>query len=297
MNTFDILVDSAANLTDEMVATNGIKVVPFLITVNDEEVVCYHNGKSFSKTADEFYKSLKKGAEVKTSLVSQARFEEAALPSLKEGKDVIIITLTESLSGTCSQARYAAKALLEQFPERKIFVVDSANASMGEGLLCLLAAKMRNEGKTCEECYKILEESKYKINSYVTVDDLKYLRKSGRVSAVSAVAGSILNIKPMLKADSSTPAKLSVYAKVPGRKKSIEALVKAFSENVVDIENQLIAITHSDCEEEAKLLAEKIRELGAKDIVIEYYDLCTGSHVGPGTLALFFMGKDRRINN
>lgn len=297
MNTFDILVDSAANLTDEMVATTGIKVVPFLITVDGKEVICYQDGKSFTDVAREFYKKLRQGAEVKTTLVNQARFEEVALQSLKQDRDVIIITLSEGISGTFAQAKSAAKNLSDQFPQRKVFAVDSANASMGEGLLALLATKLRDEGKTAQECVKVLEDSKYKINSYVAVDDLKYLRKGGRVSTVAAIAGAILNIKPMLKADAASPAKLSVYAKEKGRKKSIEALVRAFSENAEDIENQLIVISHCDCEEEANALAEKLKEVGAKNIVIEYYDLCTGTHVGPGTIALFFFGKDRRQKN
>lgn len=294
MPSFDIFVDSAANLTDEMVASLNIKVVPFISTVNGNEVICYNNGKSFSETAKEFYESILAGADVKTSLISQARFEEALTPSLEEGKDVILITLTETLSGTYIQAKNAKEELELKFPERKIYVIDSANASLGEGLLAVYAAKMRNGGESVEACAKWVEDNKYKMNSYVTVNDLKYLKKSGRVSTVSAIAGTILNIKPMLKADGNSPAVLAKYAVERGRKKSIDALIKEFTAHVIDPENQLIAITHCHCENEAKELAERLKPLGAKDTVIEFYDLCTGSHVGPGTIALFFLGKDRR---
>lgn len=294
MSAFDIIVDSAANLTDEMVKSYGIKVVPFLAYVNGKEILCYDKDKPFSETAKEFYESMSAGADVKTSLISEARFEEAIEDSLKDGKDVILLTITESLSGTFTQANNAKKALAEKFPDKKIYVIDSANASLGEGLLAVYAAKMRDRGESVEACAKWIEDYKYKLNSYVTVSDLKYLKKSGRVSTVLAIAGAILNIKPMLRADGKAPAVLAMYSKERGRKKSIEALIKGFTDNVIDPANQIIAITHCHCEDEAKELAERLKPLGAKDIVIEYYDLCTGSHVGPGTLALFFMGKDRR---
>lgn len=294
MNTFDIFVDSAANLPDETVATTGIKVVPFISTVDGKEIICYNNGKTFSETAKEFYESIAAGADVKTSLISEARFVEALTPSLEQGKDVILITITESLSGTFVQARNAGNTLKEKFPDRKIFVIDSANASLGEGLLAIYASRMRDDGKDAETCAKWIEDNKYKLNSHVTINEMKYLKKSGRVSTIIAIAGAILNIKPMLWADPSSPANLAVYAKERGRKKSIDALVKAFTDNVIDPANQTIAIAHCNCADEAEGLAERLRALGAEDILIEFYDLCTGSHVGPGTIALFFMGRDRR---
>lgn len=294
MSNFEIFVDSAANLTDDMVENCKIKVIPFVSTVDGKEVICYENGKSYSQTAKEFYESILAGAETKTSLISEARFVEALTPSLQDGKDVILVTITETLSGTYRQAVNAVESLKKQFPKRKIYVFDSANASLGEGLLAVYASKMREKGESVEACAKWIDDNRYKMNSYVTVNDLKYLRKSGRVSTVSAIAGTILNIKPMLKADGKNPANLVKYAMEHGRKKSIDMLVKEFTAHVIDPSNQIIAITHCHCEDEAKQLAERLKPLGAKDIVIEYYDLCTGSHVGPGTIALFFLGKDRR---
>lgn len=291
---FDIYVDSAANLTDQMILNTGIKVIPFTCTVNGEQRLCYESGVPFRKTAKKFYEDLAAGAEIKTSLVCEADFIDAVTPSLEQGNDVIIITITSTLSGTNAQALKAQTALKEKFPDRKIFVADSANASLGEGLLAVNAAKLRDMGESIEACADWIEDNKYKMNSYVTVDDLKYLRKSGRVSTVTAIAGAILNIKPMLKADGNLPAKLTVYGKERGRRKSIEAIVRGYTENVLSPEAQTIAITHCNCEEEAIALAERLKELGANDVVIEFYDLCTGAHVGPGTIALFFMGRDRR---
>lgn len=291
---FDIYVDSAANLTEEMILNTGIKVIPFTCTVNGKERLCFESGVPFSQTARKFYEELAQGAEVKTSLVCEADFIQAVTPSLENGRDVLIVTITESLSGTNAQARKAQIALNEKFPERKVFVVDSANASLGEGLLAVNAAKLRDMGESIEACAKWVEDNAYKMNSYVTVNDLKYLRKGGRVSAVAAIAGAILNIKPMLKADGNSPAKLSVYSKERGKRKALDAIIKGFKENVISPENQTVAITHCNCEDDALDLARRVKELGATDVVIEYYDICTGAHVGPGTIALFFTGKDRR---
>lgn len=294
MNTFDIFVDSAANLTDEMVKETGIKVIPFHYTVDGKEMPCYDENRPFDEVAKEFYALLEAGKDIKTSLVCEDDFIKALSPSLEAGRDVMLITITESLSGTFAQAIKAATCLKEKFPDRKISVFDSANASLGEGLIAYRAALLRDSGESFETCEKWLDENIYRVNSYVTVNDLKYLRKGGRVSAVAAIAGALLNIKPMLKADGASPATLSVYAKERGRLKSISALVSALTKNIKDIANQTVYITHGDCEDEAKSLAAKFKELGAKDVVIEYYDLCTGAHVGPGTLAVFFFGGDRR---
>lgn len=292
--TFDIFVDSAANLTDEMVATTGIKVISFTYTVNGEIRRCYEQGRNFVETAKEYYNLLEEGADIKTSLVCEDDFITAVTPTLEQGKDALLVTMTAGLSGTNAQALKAQKALKEKFPERNVIVVDAANASLGEGMLAVYASKMKDEGASLEECANFIEENKYKMNSAVTVNDLKYLKRSGRVSTIIAIAGAILNIKPMLHADGGNPATLSVYAKERGRRKSIDALIKNFTENVKDPASQTIAIAHGNCEEEANELAERLKQLGATDVVVEYYDLCTGSHVGPGTLALFFMGKDRR---
>ena len=294
MHSFDIFADSSANLTDEMVAETGIKIIPFHYIINGQEKPCYEEGVPFATIAKEFYTELAKGTDIKTSLVCEQQFIDAVTPSLEAGRDAIIVTITEGLSGTFVQAMKAAENLKEKFPERKIFVVDSVNASLGEGFLAYRAAKMRDDGADIDECAKWLEDNKYLLNSYVTVNDLKYLKKGGRVSTIAAVAGAILNIKPMLKADGGSPATLKVYSKERGRKKSIDALLKGFADNAAANFADTVCIAHGDCEEEALALAEEFKKRGATDIFIEYYDLCTGAHVGPGTLAVFFLGKDRR---
>ena len=149
-------------------------------------------------------------------------------------------------------------------------------------------------GESCETCAEWLENNKYNLNSYLTVGDLKYLKRGGRISATLAIAGTILNIKPIIMADGGDVAKLVFHSKERGRKRAIAALAEHFAENVVEPENQTVAICHCDCEEDAAALAEMVKERGAKEVIIEYYDLCTGAHVGPGTVALFFYGKNRK---
>lgn len=293
---FNIFADSSANLTEEMIKDCGITVIPYTCLVNGKEVLCYEKDKPFSDKAKEFYENMANGAETKTSLVGKATIIDAISPVMQEGRDALLITISAGISGTYNQALEAQKELKTLFPKCKLVVVDSANASLGEGLLAVNAAKLKDMGESIDACAKWLEDNKYKMNSYVTVNDLKYLRRGGRISTTLAIAGTLLNIKPIIRADGGTPAKLAFYGKERGRKRALEQLADKMSELGVNIENQTVAITHCNCPEDAEKLKELVRERGATDVVIEYYDMCTGSHIGPGTVALFFMGKDRRAN-
>ena len=294
MAEFDIFVDSCANIPDEIRAARNIRMIPYRITVNGEEITCTEDGGSFVETAKEFYKKMREGADVKSSLIGEERFIEAFTPTLEAGKDLIVITLSSGLSGTYNQAVAASKTLAKKYPKRKIYVLDSANASLGEGLFAIKIADLRDMGESVDACAEWFKNNVYKMNSYFTVDDLKYLRKGGRISLTLAIAGTILNIKPLLTADGGVNAKMHFYGKVRGRKKALSAIVEEFDKNVVRPEAQTIAIAHADCEEEALELAKTLKEHGAGDVIINYYDICSGTHVGPGTLALFFMGGDRR---
>lgn len=294
MYSFDIIADSSANIPDELSQRYGIRLIPYPYIVDGKERPALEDGTPFRTLAQAFYAEMRAGAEMKTSLIGKEIFKSAIRPSLEAGRDVLIVTITESLSGTHAQAQQARQELLEEFPDRKVLVVDSANASLGQGLMALGAARLREEGEGVEACAAWVEENRYYLNSVVTVGELKYLHRSGRVSGALAFAGTLLNIKPMLKADGNTPAKLVIYGKEKGRKKAIAEMVRMFEACVESPEEQTIAIAHADCEEDALTLKAAIEERGAKDVIVEYYDLCTGSHVGPGTLALFFFGKDRR---
>lgn len=294
MRNFDIYVDSGANIPEKLAKARGIRVISFLCTVNGVERNCYEEGVPFDEIAKRYYDDLRAGADIKTSLISKDTFINAVTPSLQEGKDVIITTISSGISGTFNQATEAKSELEKRFPDNQVFVLDSANASMGEGLLAIKAADLRDMGESAETCAQWIKENAYKMNSYLTVGDLKYLRRSGRISTTLAIAGTLLNIKPVLRADGSANAKIVFFGKERGRKKALASLANIFAETATDPKNQKIAIMHADCEEDALELAEMLKAHGASDIVIGYYDLCTGSHVGPGTVALFFMGKDRR---
>ncbi len=291
MRNFDIFVDSAANLPEDLLKKNDIKVISYTCSIDGKDTECYEEGVPFAETAKRFYAAMREGAETKTTLVNSEKIKSAVTPSLQAGRDVLFITIAEGISGTYNQGVFAAQELKEQFPERKVLVAQSANASMGEGLVALYAARLADLGESADACYQWIIDNRFNIHGVCTVDSLKYLKRGGRVSTALAIAGTILNIKPVLHGDENS--KLTVFSNERGRKKSIAKLLETFKENVIDPENQTVAITHADCEPEALELAEKLKELGVKDIVINYYDLCTGAHAGPGTIALFFMGKSR----
>lgn len=293
MTYFDIYCDSGANIPYDIVRERDIHIIPYSFTVNGVEQTCYTEGE-FKDIAKKFYAYVREGADVKTSLIGMQKIIDAVTPSLDKGRDVLITFISSGISGTYNQGKEAAKELSKAYPDRKIMVADAANASMGEGLQVLKACDLRDMGQSVESCAEWIEQNKYNINSYLTVEDLKYLKKSGRISGAAAFAGTILNIKPVLKADGGENAKIVPHSKVRGRKKALAALAENFALNAVEPANQTVAICHADCEEDALALADMIREKGAKDIIIEYYDLCTGSHVGPGTVALFFYGNDRK---
>ncbi len=294
MADFVIYADSSSNIPDELRISRDIRIVSYYCTVDGKELPCAEQGGNYSETAKEYYRKMRENADVKTSLIVESRFVEALTPALEQNQDVLLFTIASGISGTYQQALAAKKTLEKQFPKRKVYVLDSANASLGEGLLVLKAADLRDMGESAETCSEWVKRNAYKMNSYFTVEDLKYLRKGGRISRTLAIAGSLLNIKPLLRADGSTNAKISFFGKARGRKKSVSALVEAFDKHAVRPEGQTVGIAHADCEEEALELAATIKEHGARDVIVEYYDICSGTHVGPGTLALFFMGKDRK---
>ena len=294
MDTFDIYVDSGANIPRALQEERNINVIPYHIRINGVEQSCVEESVPFEETAKAFYAKMREGAEIQTSLINTQSFCDAILPSLKAGRDALLFTISAGISATFKQAEEAKMLLEEEFPQRHVYVLDSANASMGEGMLALRAADLRDMGESAEAVAKWVEDNTYRLNSYLTVGDLKYLKRTGRISTTLAIAGTILNIKPIIKADGGSPAKLVFFSKERGRKKALAALAETYRERAADHANQTVAICHCDCEEDAQYLAELVREIGAKEIIMEYYDLCTGAHAGPGTVALFFFGKDRR---
>lgn len=291
MNTFEIFVDSAANLTDEMIEKNNIGVISYTCRIDGKEMECYEKGTPYEQIAKKFYDAMRAGSETRTSLINAQKIIDAVSPVMQAGKDVLLVTISSQISGTYAQAQEASAELKKLYPERKLVVADSFNASLGEGLFAVQAAKLRDLGESIESCAQWIASRKLNMNSVFTVADLKYLRRGGRISATLAIAGTLLNIKPILKADEN--GKISSFGKERGRKKALLRIADTFAETVVQPDQQTVAICHADSEEDALALAEMLKERGATDVVVNWYDICTGSHVGPGTVALFYMGKER----
>ena len=294
MMQFDLFTDSSANIPDPLIAARDIRVIPYTYLSGETEALCYSQEIPFRELARRHYQRMRAGEEFKTSLISKERFLSALTPSLEAGRDVFLITIASGISGSYQQALAAKKELEAAFPARKIVVTDSVNASMGEGLLVLRVADLRDMGESIDACAEWFEQNRYKVNSYLTVGDLRYLRRGGRISAAVAIAGTLLGIKPILRADGEKNAKIVFFDRARGRKRALAALLDAFDKNVRSPETQTVAITHADCEEDALYLAEELKTRGVQDVIVEYYDVCSGTHVGPDTVALFFWGTDRR---
>lgn len=288
--SFSIITDSAANLTSKQIKDYGIKIVSLTYNVGGEEYLSYLPGEETDYKA--FYDMLRNKEHVKTSLVSYDRVESALKQEFEAGNDVLYIAFSSALSGSYLVAKNCAEDLAEQFPERKAIVVDSLCASMGQGLLVKYAVDKQKEGLSLEETAQWLEDNKLNLVHLFTVDDLFFLKRGGRLSGTVAVVGTILNIKPLLHV--SNEGKLVSYGKTRGRKVSIDELVARMGELGTDLKKQDIFISHGDCIEDAEYMAKQIKKkYSVKSITINYVDQVIGSHSGPGTLALFFMGSER----
>ena len=285
---FQIMTDTSANLPSELVREKGISVIPFPYFVNGARHTCLDTEGFDSET---FYGAMREGAEVTTSQINPQNYVDAMRPVLERGEDVLFVGMSSGISGAYHSAELAADELQAEFPDRRIRLVDTLGASLGEGLLVLRAAAEKALGRSLEDVQKGLLELRHRMCNIFTVDDLKYLRKGGRLSNLSFIVGTILQIKPLLKGNEE--GKIVAFAKLRGRKKALEELAKRYDEYVVDAGEQMIGIAHADCPEDAAKLAELLRRNHPpKEIFTVGYEPVTGSHVGPGTLALFFQARE-----
>ena len=241
---------------------------------------------------DQFYERMRKGNVARTAAVNMEAFKNAFEPYLQAGKDLLYIGFSSGLSTTVNSGAMAAKELMEAYPDRKIVTVDTLAASAGHGLMVYLTVQEKRKGATLEQAAKFVEDTRLHICHWFTVDDLVYLKRGGRVSATAAFVGGVLKIKPVLHVDDA--GHLINMCKVRGRRASIKALADKFGELAVDPENNTVFISHGDCIEDARLLEQMLTErFGATVKVITYIGPVIGSHSGPGTLALFFVGRER----
>lgn len=296
---FEIFVDSAANIPAELVKKFKIKVLSFVNLVNGKEVTCFDPNltpEEERQKGKDYYDMIRTGADIKTGLISSGVFEDAFREALEADKDVLYFSLSKNISGNYNSARIAAEDLMESGNyTRKIRMIDSLNASLAQGILAIYASEMREKGMAFDEVADILETYPSKMNGVFTVGDLKYLARTGRLSGTAAVIGNVLSIKPILRGNKD--GYIVQYKKCRGRKSAIHELVSLVCNNIVEPEKQIIGIAHADAYEESLYIMEEIQKrVKVRGFINTSYDFCTGSHVGPDTLALFFMGKDRELS-
>lgn len=287
MSNYVVTVNSTVDLPKAWLEERNVSVIPLKYTIEDQTYVDMEGLSS-----KEFFGKLRDGKMAVTSQVNPDEARKMLEPILKEGKDVLHLAFTAALSGTYNSMRLAAEELLEEYPERKIMIVDTKCACMGEGLLLYYVLKKKEEGASIEEAYTYAEELKEHIGHYVTVDDLNHLHRGGRVSKTSAVLGSMVKIKPILIINAE--GKLEVVAKERGRKKSMNTIVDMAVERTGDYENEIVMITHGDCLEEAEHLAGIVKEkMGVDNIFINNIGTVIGGHTGPGVLAVFALADHK----
>lgn len=287
MKDYIITVNSTVDLPKEWLTERGVPVVPLSYTI-DGETYQDMNGLS----AKEFFGKLRAGKMAVTSQVNPDDAKEALRPFLEEGKDILHLGFSSALSGTLNSMRIAADELKEEYPNRSITVIDTLCACMGEGLLLYYALKKKSEGCSMEETARWVEENKLHICHNVTIDDLNHLQRGGRISKTVAVLGGMVKIKPMIHMDDE--GALQVIGKERGRKKSLNKIVDTAVAQSEGWENDIIMITHGDCEEDARYVAELVRKkMGIDNILINNIGTVIGSHTGPGVVAVFCMGEKR----
>lgn len=294
---FQVFVDSAANIPAEIVKKYGIHVISFVNHINGEDIVNFDinlNQEEEREKGKQYYEAVRRGAKVKTSLINTADFIAHFTPVLEAGEDIMYFSLSKNISGTYNAACLAAEELKEQFPERKLRLIDSLNASLAQGILAIYATEMRNSGMEFEMIGDILDRQVPRMNGIFTVGDLKYLSNTGRISKTTASVGNILNIKPILRGNRD--GYIVEFKKCRGRKKSLDTLVELVCDNIENPEDQIIGIAHADAYEESLYVMEEIQKrIKVRGFINTSYDYCTGSHVGPDTIALFFMAADREL--
>ena len=285
--SYRIITDNCCDFPADMYNDLNLSVVPLVVRFQEKEVSQYSE-----KWLKKMYAGMREGEVATTSAVNPQGWEEVMEPVLAAGEDALVLTFSSGLSTTYQSAVIAATELQEKYPDRKIRVIDTLCASLGQGLLVWYACKKRDEGMSFDELGDWCENNKQNLCMWFTVDDLMFLKRGGRVSAATALVGTMLQIKPVLHVDDE--GHLINVSKARGRKASIEALAKKVGETGLPGENETVFISHGDCLEDAKLLEKILQEkYGVKSAFIYYVGAVIGSHSGPGTLALFFLGNKR----
>lgn len=288
--SFAIFTDGCSNLPGAVLRQRQIRALPCSYSADGQQVV--YDGDIDSFDAHAHYELLRAGKQVHTSLLNTQLFLDQFRPVLEAGQDVLYIGMSSGISGTYHASTLAAAELTAEFPERQVRTVDSLAAGFGTGLLTILAADLRDEGKDVNGAADYLDSERMNLCEYFTVDDLMFLRRTGRLSTTSALLGTMLGIKPILRGDEE--GHIVVSQKCRGRKKAVDTLAQIYRERAVHPEAKCVAITHGDCLADAQALADRIQAIAQpKELFLCPHEPFTGSHVGPGMLGLFFFGEGR----
>ena len=284
--SFQIVTDSCCDLTAEVIAKLNLSVVPLSVEMDGE---VFTEG---SMTPKQLYDHLRAGKLPKTSAVNPDGWARHIRPILASGRDALVLTFSSALSATYQSAVIAAEELREEFPDRQLMVLDTLCAAAGQGLLVYSAAQRRAEGKSIDETAAWVEAHKLNLCHWVTVEDLMHLKRGGRVSAATAVVGTMLSIKPIIRVDDG--GKLESVGKARGRKASLNHILDRMAETFVPEMNDTVFIGHGDCPADAEYLARQVRErFGVQNVIIRYVGAVIGSHTGPGVAVVFYYGKNR----
>ena len=283
--SFKIITDSCCDLA-ELAQELDLTVVPLSVEMDDN---VYTEG---DMTPKELYDHLRAGKMPKTSAVNPEGWANAIRPVLEAGQDALVIAFSSGLSATYQSAVIAAKELRDIYPDRTIHIIDTLCAALGQGLLVWHAVQKRDEGLSIDDLAAWVEEHKLNICHWVTVDDLSHLKRGGRISATTALVGTMLNIKPIIHVNDE--GKLINVGKIRGRKGAIEHIASKVGELGEGYDNETCFVVHGDCEADANVLANILKEkYGVKNVHIGYLGPVIGAHTGPGVLAVFFMGNHR----
>lgn len=287
--SYIVCTDSCCDLSPEYIDSHHLPVLGLMYTINN---YTYEDDNFRVTTSKSFYDRIRQGDTSKTTLINADRYMNFFSTMLEKGKDVLYLGFSSGLSGSVQSALIAQDQLKDQYPDRKLVIVDTLCASMGQGLMVHYALKNQEKGLTIAENARWIEDHKLNLAHWFTVDDLNHLRRGGRVSATSAILGTMLSIKPVLHVDDE--GHLVPMNKVRGRKQSLKALVEEMGKAVTNPEEQDIFISHGDCLEDAQLVGAMIQErFGVKSVTYHEVGPVIGSHAGPGVVALFYLGKNR----
>ena len=291
MREYVLMTDSCCDLPDQMAKDLQLEVLPLTMHMDGQDYPNTLDGAAISN--EEFYRRIRAGKMATTSAVNVGQFEDAMSAILEQGKDILCISFSSALSTTYQSACIAAESVQAKYPEGRIRVIDSLSASLGQGLLMYLTAhKKLEENLTLDQLGDWVEENKLHVCHWFTVDDLNYLKKGGRVSAATALVGTMLSIKPVMHTDNE--GRLTLVGKARGRKASLKALLDAIERLAIEPEKQTMFICHADCEADAKAVAQTIQDrFGTPTVHINYIGPVIGSHTGPNTMGLFFVGTER----